>query len=279
AGSMAGPPSSAHPATLTSPPERNNHALRFLRCPISTNFATRPTPTQPSPEINLAEHLLAGHYFTGITVPTLNGTPVFEEKDAQGAIRPPTLQEGFNPDGTVVAEVNRVPTNEAGFVMAVPTNGPWSTPTDKAKVSFFFRKFPGITVPLSCLIPGPTTLTLHGQPTDADLAANALIHEQLHATDHQTGFNNVIVPWDAQLQAAQTAATGFPGATSADARAALYQAMGGTPQDIAGKQHREWQALNDALHAAGKTVATGGPATPSNAAADPTCTTSSMDLT
>jgi hypothetical protein len=134
-------------------------------------------------------------------------------------------------------------------------------------------------VPLSCSMPGPTTLTLHGKPTEADFAANVLTHENLHATDHQTGFNNVIVPWDAKLEAAQTAGTGFPGATSADARAALYQAMGGTPPDIAGKQHQEWQALNDALHAAGKTVATGGPATPSNAAADPTCTTSSMDLT
>jgi hypothetical protein len=126
---------------------------------------------------------------------------------------------------------------------------------------------------------GPTTLTVHGKPTEADFVANALTHENLHAADHRKGFDNVIVPWDAELEAAQKAGTGFPGATSVDARAALYQAMGGTPREVAGKQHQEWQTLNDALHAAGKTVATGGPATPSNATADTSCTNASMDLT
>ena len=197
-----------------------------------TNF----TPAPPSREINLAKHLIDGHKFTGITVPTLNNRPVFEEKDARAAIKDPTLQSYSNPDGTVVAEVSQVPTNEAGFVMAVPTNGPWSTMTDKARVVFLFRQIPGGDVPLSCLIPGArTTLTVHGQPTDADFVTNALTHEGLHAADHEIGFNNVIVPWDANLQAAQAAGTGFPGATWADAQAALYQAMGGTPREIAAR--------------------------------------------
>jgi hypothetical protein len=239
------------------------------------------TPTPPSPEINLAEHFIAGYMFTGITIPTLgtNKTPIFEEADAIAAIRAPTLQDEAGPNGTVVAKVKHVPTNEAGFVMAVPTPGPWSTTTDKAKAAFLFRKFPGLAVPLSCLMPGRTTLTVNGKPTDAEFVTNALTHENLHAKDHDKAFKNVIAAWDTRLQAAQTAGTGFPGATSADARAALYRAMGGTPPEIAAKQHQEWQALNDALHAAGQTVATGGPATPSNATADSTCTTSSVDLT
>ena len=41
AASMAGRPSSAHPPTLTSPPDPPHHAPSEPRPPISTNFATR----------------------------------------------------------------------------------------------------------------------------------------------------------------------------------------------------------------------------------------------
>jgi hypothetical protein len=242
------------------------------------------TPTPPSPEINLAEHFIAGYKFTGITVPTLNGTPIFGEADAKKAIKAPTLQEGANPDGKVFVEVGQVPDNKGSFVMAVPTNGPWSTLTDKKKASFLFRQVPGAMPPLSCLMPGTTTLTVNGKPTEADFASYALAHENLHAADHQSGFNDVIKAWDDKLQAAQKAVTPFPGATSAAAQAALYKAMevtpnmGGTAREIAAQQHQRWQALNDVLHAAGNTVATGGPATFSNVAADPTCTTCSVEV-
>jgi hypothetical protein len=236
------------------------------------------TPGRVSPEINLAEHFLAGHAFTGITAPTLNGTAILREPDARLAVDPPMLSQNARPDGTVAVKVAREPTNQASFVTAVPTSGPWSAATEKAKVAFLARKF-GLTPPAGCLLPGFTTLTIYGKPTEADFVANAGAHEALHARDHETAFNNVIVPWDAKLQAAQKAGTEFTGATVDEAHARLFAAMGGTPAAIGIAQHNEWVKLNDALHNAGTTVANGGPATASNAAAGPSCTTASFDLT
>src|SRR6266542_5125389 len=85
---------------------------------------------------------------------------------------------------------------------------------------------------------------------------------------------------DATVTGVQTcalpiSATVFNGASAADAEAALFKAMGGTPKEIANAQSAEWIRINNITHR-GKTLATGGNATPSNSAADPTCATSSM---
>ena len=181
-------------------------------------------------------------------------------------------------DGTFDAWVNAVPTNRASFTMQVPSGGPWSTVTPKANVATLFASL-GLSAQAGCATAGNTTFSVNGKPTDATFAANVRTHEDLHAADHRTGFNSVIVPWDTRLQAAQTASTEFSGATVAAAEAALFRAMGGTPNQIATAQHNEWIRLNNLLHAIGTTIATGGAATPSNSAANATCTTSSLDLT
>jgi hypothetical protein len=227
---------------------------------------------------NMAAHIIAGNMNAGFTPPTLNGTQILSAAAARGAIRAPTLSGRSNIDGTVDTWVESVPTNEASFTMQLPTNGPWSTTTAKANVATVFAAL-GLTTPAGCSTAGDTTFSVHGQPSDADFAANVRTHEDLHAADHRTGFSAVIVPWDTKLQAAQTAGTEFNGASVADAEAALFTAMGGTPDQIATAQHNRWIALNNATHAAGTSLATGGPATPSNATANATCTTSSMDLT
>jgi hypothetical protein len=227
---------------------------------------------------NLAAHLIAGRRDGGFTPPTLNGTQILSAAAAQGAIRAPILGGRSNLNGTVDTWVNTVPTNDASFTMQVPSGGPWSTLTPKANVAALFASL-GLSAQAGCTTAGNSTFAVNGRPNDAGFAANARTHENLHVRDHQTGFNSIIVPWDTRLQAAQAANTEFRGATVAAAEAVLYTAMGGTPNLIATAQHNRWIALNNALHAAGTTAATGGPATPSNSAANATCTTSSLDVT
>lgn len=226
---------------------------------------------------NLASHLIAGRRDAGFTPPTLNGSTILSAAAAQAAIQAPALGGRSNADGTTDAWVNTVPTNEGSFTMQVPSGGPWSTVTTKANVAALFTSL-GLAAQAGCSTAGNSTLSVNGKPTDADFAANVRTHEDLHAADHKKGFNDVIGVWDTKLEAAKTAGTLFNGATAAAAEAALFTAMGGTSNQIATAQHNKWIALNNATHL-GATLATGGPATPSNSAADATCATSSLDVT
>ena len=226
---------------------------------------------------NLASHLIAGNRDAGFTPPTLNGATIMSAAAAQAAIKPPTLGGQSRDDGTVDSWVNSVDTNTGSFTMQVPSAGPWSTLTTKVNVAALFTSL-GLTAPAACSGAGDSTFSVNGKPTDADFAANVRTHENLHAADHESGFNTVILDWDTKLEAAKTAGTVFNGPTMADAEAALFTAMGGTPSAVATRQHNTWIALNNATHT-GTTLATGAGATPSNPVADATCSTSSLDAT
>ncbi len=226
---------------------------------------------------NLAAHVIAGNRDMGFTPPTLNGTTILSGATAQGALKAPVLGGRSNADGTESTWVSTVPTNEASFTMRLPAAGPWSTVTPKANVVALFASL-RLTAQAGCATAGDSTFGFNGKPTDADFATNVRTHEDIHAADHKTAFNTVIVAWDTKLEAAKTANRVFSGATVADAEAALFRAMGGTPNQIATAQFAEWIRLNNITHR-GATLATGGTATPSNSAANATCTTSSIDAT
>src|SRR5258708_2010375 len=228
---------------------------------------------------NLAASLLAGNFQAGFTPPTLNGTPILSTADARGAIRRPTLGGRSNADGTADAWVQTVPTNEASFTMQLATNGPWFATQPKTTVAGLFAQLGGAgSVPAGCLTTGDSTPSVHRRPSDAAVATAARTHENLHARDHRVGFIAVMIPWDVTVRWMQGQRRRLNGATPADAEAALWTAVGGTPDDIADLQHTTWINANNATHAAGTTLATGGPATPSNFAANATCTTASLDL-
>jgi len=239
----------------------------------ATNFAAG-TVSETS---NIAADLIGGSSTIGFTPPTLNGTAILSGAAAAGAILAPTITTTAKPDGTFDAAVTTVPTNVASFTMQLPTVPPWSTVTAKANVAALFTRI-GLAAQAGCSTAGDSTFRVNGKPTDADFKANVRTHENIHASDHKIGFNNVMVKWDAKLEAAKTAATVFNGASAPAAEAALFTAMGGTTTQIANAQNAEWIRINNITHR-GTTVATGGTATPSNSAADPTCATSSMDVT
>lgn len=226
---------------------------------------------------NMAAHLIAGNMDAGFTPPVLNGSTVLSTGATSTALNAPTLGNRTNANGTADVWVKSVPKNEASYTMQIPSNGPWSTNTIKANVAALFTTL-GLSAQAGCSTAGNTTFSVNGQPSDADFAANIKTHEMLHAADHKKGFHDVIVKWDKKLEKAKADSTTFNAASVSAAEAALYTAMGGTPDDIGKAQFNKWIALNNVTHT-GTTTATGGPATPSNSAANPTCTTSSLDLT
>jgi hypothetical protein len=216
---------------------------------------------------NLAERVLAGAG-AGFTPPLLNGAQILSPATARTQIVRPGLGGRSLMGGTAESWVNSVGTNTGSFDETVLAPPPWSTVAPKATV--------GASVGLAaCTGAGNTTFRAYGKPTDTARRTQNRNHEDRHAADHQTEFNNVMVPWDAKLTAAQAAQTRFTGATPAAAEAALWTAMGGTPDQIATAQWDAWIAANNRLHA----TPLGRTAVVSNPTADATCTTSSVDVT
>jgi hypothetical protein len=205
----------------------------------------------------------------GVTWPTLNGSTFWSTADARRLLVKPTLSFASAASGGVNARVATVPTNTGSFDETVLAAGPWTTGVLKTAVG---AKYPSLA---TCTGAGNSTFRAIGKPSDAAMFAANRRHEDHHAVDHRTAFNGSIVPWDTKLTAAQAAGTTYNGPTEADAVAALYAAMGGTPDQVADEFMNACQAAVIAYHG----TAAGGPVTQSNPKASADCSTSSIDST
>jgi hypothetical protein len=124
----------------------------------------------------------------------------------------------------------------------------------------------------ACTGAGNSTFRAIGRPTDAAMFAANRRHENHHAADHHVAFSGSIVPWDRRLTAAKVARTAHNAPTQADAEAALYAAMGGTPDDVADAFFNACAAAVGTFHG---TPAGGAVEAPTNPRANATCSTSS----
>ncbi len=168
--------------------------------------------------------------------------------------------------------ITALPTNEGSFTMTLPSAGPWQVATSKANVAARMTQL-GLTPPATCTT-GDTTFSINGSPSDGDLVANTRTHEEHHAADHERVFNAVMLPWDAALTRVFNAGTTFQEANPTSCEAALYRAVGRTPDQVANSLWSGWIGANNAFHAS----AAGATATASNPMANADCTTSSIDV-
>jgi hypothetical protein len=175
---------------------------------------------------NLADSVVNGTP-AGVTWPLLNGTQFWSVAEAQGAIARPTVTTTAVAAGGFEAEVDTIPTNTGSFDETVLRRGPWRLVTAKATIGAMFPTLP------TCTGAGDTRFRAYGSPSDAAMFAANRRHENHHARDHRVAFNSTVKPWDAKLTAAKRGGQTFQGATAAEAEAALWAAMGGTPDEIA----------------------------------------------
>lgn len=221
---------------------------------------------KPSSTLNLASRFLGGDMSAGTTSVTVNG-------NLSIALNPPDVKVTEDADGTAAVQIVGVPTNTGSYEMKLPTAGPWSTSTTRAAVRTLYKKLK-FTVPAPCATDGKTKFTV--KPAKS-FVKDVTTHENLHAADIKAGFMKVVGKWDKKLEAAKTAGTTLSGPTAEVAVNQLMATMGGMPDVIARALLKETDRLAKITHQ-GTTLATGGPATPSNAAADPTCESSSFDV-
>src|SRR5262249_10298030 len=127
----------------------------------------------------------------------------------------------------------------------------------------------------ACTGAGNSTFSANGKPSDDAVYKANRRHENHHANDHHTAFNETIVVWDKKVQDAKDKGTEFKGATAAAAESALWTAMGDTPKAVAKKYRSAGFTKGVAFHG----TPTGGPMSISNPVANAGCTTSSVDVT
>jgi hypothetical protein len=106
-----------------------------------------------------------------------------------------------------------------------------------------------------CAVAGNTRFRAYGNPSDDAMFTANRRHENHHASDHKVAFNATIKAWDTRLAQALAAGTTHHGASAADAEAALWTAMGGTPDQVAAAFMNQAAAAVVAYHG----TAAGGP--------------------
>ena len=169
-------------------------------------------------------------YYMGATYLILNGKGLVGPTPAEtkAAIHKPRLVRELDPAGGVKCRINTVPTNVGTTLEVVLTGGPWRLTTTKAEL------VERLKLP-DCGKPGRATYTVHGIPSEVAVAAANKKHEDQHARDMETAFNEVVVPWDQAMTSAQTSKQTFHGVDQTDCEKTLFAALGGMPDEIATK--------------------------------------------
>lgn len=221
-------------------------------------------------EVNNLAGAIVANTPVGVTWPTLNGTQFWSNAGVRAAMNRPTLKFSTQADGTTNAEIDTIPYNVGSFDETVLAAGPWSTVAPKARIGTLHPSL------AQCTGAGDSTFSAIGDPSDAAMFAANRRHEDHHATDHEAAFNASIEPWDSRLITESVLGSTFNGPTQADAEAALWRSMGGTPDDVADKYMAGCQAAVITYHGS----AAGGPVgAPTNPQANADCSTSSAKYT
>ena len=194
--------------------------------PLSIQKMAKWKPGAVDPKFNLAERFVSGNPHAGETFFTLNGTPFTPNTSAataEKALDKPTFTSTPSADGkNVECTFNKLPTNVGSFTTKTIKAGKWQKDTTKKRMK---ELFPGLT-PCEKAKGGDATLTIADNPAVTD---NTKAHEGIHATDDETTFNRLVVPWDDQLtQGKKDKLTGSQ-PTDKECQAQMYAT---TPTDL-----------------------------------------------
>jgi hypothetical protein len=210
--------------------------------------------------INPAELVLHGG--DPHTTPMLNGGEVTEDSLNSPDIT--TTGSGKN----FTAKVSKVPAQTGSADETVVSPGGWYTVATKAEVGTIL----GLA---ACTGPGNSTFSANGDPDHKTVYEANRRHEDHHVADDKQAFEDIIGAWDKKVEKAKKDSTQFKGGTADEATAALWNAVGGTPQQIA----RNFATLVNQKGALFHATAVGGRMNASNPQATPDCATSWVKVT
>jgi hypothetical protein len=211
--------------------------------------------------LNAAEIIMGGD--SPVSWQMLNGTMLKTVAEADASIKQPTLTTAVGWKATV----DLVPAQTGSDDETVLSPGPWSTVVPKADVG-------AKTGIAACAGAGDSTFSAKGKPSDNSVYKANRRHENHHVADDKKAFKDTVGKWDKKLEKAKKKGTEFKGATEAAATAALWAAMGGTPEEVS----RAYRTLSFTKGGDYHLKPKGGPMTTSNPVANADCSVSSEEL-
>jgi hypothetical protein len=220
---------------------------------------------------NLAETALYDKD-VGLTFPVVNDSPATTDTQMRAAFKRPTVE--VSPAASGDGFEARVKTTEVNKVSADATvlgARRWTLEVPKSTVR---KQYPHLT---ACKGSGKTTFRAFGDPSEAAMFAASRRHEDRHFEAIWTAFFNAIYYWDTEVDVAAGSRQVFHGSTEAEARAALYKAVGGTPDDVVDRFAESVATEIDKYHGTPE----GGPVVcdSETAETDATCATASVKCT
>lgn len=188
----------------------------------------------------------------GITKTVLNGAqyPGGGRAGFVAALLEPRLrvERGHS---SVAVSVEAVPTQRVSFVMELPTRDGWEMAVTAGNVKVKLEnqtRAPGVNIPIADGETTALTLNVRGAPDDGTFADMVKTHEDVHVRDIQRAVDAVLRPWDTRLTNFCRLGIRFQGPTEMAATAQLYEAAGGTPEEIGGRFADTLRDLGDAFH-------------------------------
>ncbi|HEY6352167.1 MAG TPA: hypothetical protein VI636_22450 [Candidatus Angelobacter sp.] len=187
----------------------------------------------------------------GYTPPHLNNLVVQDSTKAADfalALKPPTVTVKQIGETEFAATVEEVPTNYVGYLMYLPMPGPWVANATQIPQTISFMSLGLNAEHVNQLKVKVTGL----KGNDETLEQQVKKHEEVHAADIRRLIDKIFVPWDNKLTKAKEKQIAFKGATAEEACKNLYEAVGGTPKEIAEAFFVAAEKSSDEFHQSGK---------------------------
>lgn len=185
----------------------------------------------------------------GIT-PVIVNTEELPGGDLTTAFLAPALLINPLDDGRTEVSVFAEVVNIVGYRMELPADPPWQqvTTVEHAHAALGMAGF-GISEDLVEDRSEAVTVEAHGLPSDDAFAALVEQHEEHHVDELKIIITEILIPWDHRIATFMSTKRKFVGDSSEEATAALYEAAGGTPREIAVRFNNALRDAGIAFHA------------------------------
>ncbi len=198
---------------------------------------------------DLAQDCLEKKTSLGYTPPHINNLVVREDTSAHeiaNAVKGPRIVVNKIRDGEFEAVVAEVPTNYVGYLIYLPTFGPWVAQATNISdtLSFVGVREDRLSFQIDRL---EVEVTGHDGRHET-LSTEVEKHEKVHAADILRLKEKYFVPWDRLLTKAKNDGMRFTGATEEEAVNEVYKYAGGTPRQVALAFFQETEEASRAFH-------------------------------
>ena len=181
----------------------------------------------------------------GITPVNVNGTEI-PPGNAAALLAGPAIAIEHKENGSVEVSIALEPINTISYRMELPIDPPWSEQTTVAHANAALGMLSTFSISEDIAPDRDAQITVEakGLPNDVAFAALVEKHEDVHVDDLIKNITEILIPWDTNIVELMHDQRTFVGESEEEAIAKLYEAIGGSAEDVG-------QRFNDSLRESG----------------------------